>query len=116
MLVLAAALLIARAVYLNSVPQSVLPADAAAALYDTLVRFIRDGLRVLLVIGLVVAAGAFLVGPSAAAVRTRRAVGSGMAWVRARGEAGRAADWSGRHLGWRAQDACCAPRRSASPC
>jgi hypothetical protein len=86
MLVLAAALLIARAIYLNSVPQSVLPADAAAALYDTLVRFIRDGLRVLLLIGLVVAAGAFLVGPSAAAVRTRRAVGSGIARVRARGE------------------------------
>ena len=102
MLVLAAALLIARAVYLNSVPQSVLPADAAAALYDTLVRFIRDGLRVLLLIGLVVAAGAFLVGPSAAAVRTRRAVGSGIDWVRARGEraglrTGPVSTWVGAH-------------------
>ena len=102
MLVLAAALLIARSIYLNSVPQSVLPADAAAALYDTLVRFIRDGLRVLLLIGLVVAAGAFLVGPSAAAVRTRRAVGSGIAWVRARGEraglrTGPVGTWVGAH-------------------
>jgi hypothetical protein len=86
MLVLAAALAIARAIYLNSVPQSVLPADAAAALYDTLVRFVKDGLRVLLVAGLVIAAGAFLTGPSAPAVRTRRAVASGIAWVRDRGE------------------------------
>ncbi|MGH3293786.1 MAG: hypothetical protein ACRDP7_18450, partial [Trebonia sp.] len=70
MLVLAAALAIARGIYLNSVPQSVLPADAAAVLYDTLVRFVREGLRVLLVVGLVIAAGAFLAGPSATAVRT----------------------------------------------
>jgi hypothetical protein len=102
MLVLAAALLIARAIYLNSVPQSVLPADAAAALYDTLVRFIRDGLRVLLLIGLVVAAGAFLAGPSAAAVRTRRAVGQGIGWVRARGQraglrTGPVGTWVGAH-------------------
>jgi hypothetical protein len=102
MLVLAAGLLIARAIYLNSVPQSALPADAAAALYDTLVRFIRDGLRVLLVIGLVVAAGAFLAGPSSAAVRTRRAVGSGIGWVRARGEraglrTGPVGTWVGAH-------------------
>jgi hypothetical protein len=102
MLVLAAALAIARAIYLNSVPQSVLPADAAAVLYDTLVRFVKDGLRLLLVIGLVIAAGAFLVGPSAAAVRTRRAVTSGIGWVRAHGEraglrSGPVGAWAGAH-------------------
>jgi hypothetical protein len=102
MLVLAVALLIARSIYLNSVPQSVLPSDAAAALYDTLVRFIRDGLRILLVIGLVVAAGAFLAGPSTAAVRTRRGVKSGIDWVRARGEehglrTGPVGTWVGAH-------------------
>jgi len=86
MLVLAIALAIARAIYLNSVPQSVLPSDAAAALYDTLVRFIKDGLRVLLLIGLVIAVAAFLAGPSAAAVATRRGVGSGIGWLRDRGE------------------------------
>ena len=86
MLVLAIALAIARAIYLNSVPQSVLPSDAAAALYDTLVRFIKDGLRVLLLIGLVIAVGAFLAGPSSAAVATRRGVRSGIGWVRDRGE------------------------------
>ena len=86
MLVLGAALAIARGIYLNSVPQSTLPADAAAALYDTFVRFIKDGLRLLLVIGLVVAAGAFLTGPSTAAVQTRRAVTAGVDWLRTRME------------------------------
>ena len=102
MLVLAAALAIARGVYLNSVPTSTLPPDAAAVLFDTLVRFIKDGLRVLLVAGLVIAAGAFLTGPSAAAVATRHAARSGLGWVRARGElaglrTGPAGAWTGAH-------------------
>jgi hypothetical protein len=86
MFVLAAGLLIARGIYLNSVPNSMLPADAAAALFDTLVRFIRDGLRTLLVVGLVVAAAAFVTGPSVSAVRTRGAISGGLRWVRERGE------------------------------
>ena len=86
MLLLGAGLLIFRGVYLNSVPASVLPADAAAALFDTLVRFIKEGLRTILVVGLVVAAGAFLTGPSVTAVRTRAAFASGLGWVRAEGE------------------------------
>ena len=93
MLVLAIALAIARTIYLNSVPPTVLPGGAAAALYDTLVRFIKDGLRVLLVIGLVVAAGAFLAGPSSTAVATRRGVGKGIGWLRDRG------DRAGLHTG-----------------
>jgi hypothetical protein len=102
MLVLAAALAILRGVYLNSVPQSTLPPAAAAALFDTLVRFIKDGLRVLLVAGLVIAAGAFLTGPSAAAVRTRQAARSGLGWVRDRGElaglrTGPAGTWTAAH-------------------
>ena len=86
MLVLAAGLLIFRSVYLSSVPNDVLPADAAAALFDTLVRFIKEGLRTILVVGLVVAAGAFLTGPSVTAVRIRRAFSSGLGWVRQSGE------------------------------
>jgi hypothetical protein len=86
MLVLGAALAIARSIYLGSVPSSVLPADAAAALFDTLVRFIKTGLRLLLVVGLIVAIGAFFTGPSATAVRTRGAFSAGLGWVRGRGE------------------------------
>jgi hypothetical protein len=86
MFVLAAGLLVARGIYLNSVPNSKLPADAAAALFDTLVRFIREGLRTLLVVGLVVAAAAFLTGPSITAARTRSAISAGLRWLREHGE------------------------------
>ncbi len=86
MLVLGAGLAIARVIYLNSVPAGVLPADAAAAAFDILVRFIRTALRTLLVLGLVVAVGAFFTGPSAAAVATRSAFSSGLGRLRRGGE------------------------------
>ena len=86
MLVLGAELDIFRTVYLNSVPSSVLSSDAAAVLFDTFVRFIREALRTLLVVGLVVAAGAFFTGPSVTAVRTRSGIASGLGWVRRLGE------------------------------
>jgi hypothetical protein len=86
MLFLGVDLQIFRAIYLNSVPSNVLPSDAAAALFDTFVRFIKDGLRALLVVGLVVAAAAFFTGPSHTAVRTRSAFKSGLDWTRHFGE------------------------------
>jgi hypothetical protein len=79
-------LAIARGIYLNSVPNSVLPSNAAAVLYDTLVRFIKDGLRTLLVVGLIVAIAAFFTGPSVTAVRARGAVTGALGWLRASGE------------------------------
>jgi hypothetical protein len=85
MLVLGAGLTIARAIYLNSVPASA-SADAAAAAFDILVRFIKTGLRTLLVVGLIVAVGAFFTGPSAAAVATRSAFSSGLGRLRRGGE------------------------------
>jgi hypothetical protein len=86
MLVLGLALLIARGIYLNTVPNSVLPGNAAAVIYDTFVRFIKEALRTLLVVGLVVAIGAFFTGPSVTAVRSREAVKSGFDWIRRSGE------------------------------
>src|SRR5215831_10701944 len=86
MVVLGLGLTIFRGVYLNSVPAAVLPADAAAVLYDTLIRFIRDGLRIVLVVGLIVAIAAFFSGPSVTAVRTRGAFKSGFDWLRRSGE------------------------------
>jgi len=86
MLVLGAALLVFRGVYLNSVPNSVFPANAAAAAFDTLVRFIKEALRVLLVVGLIVAIGAFFTGPSTTAVRTRAGFVSAFDWLRSSGE------------------------------
>jgi hypothetical protein len=96
MLVLGAALLIARGIYLSSVPASA-PADAAAAAFDILVRFVKTALRTLLVAGLIVAAGAFFTGPSAAAVRTRHALSSGLARVRRGGESGPGSRWTYAH-------------------
>ena len=86
MLVLAIGLLIARSIYLNSVPPTVLPGDAAAAAYDAMVYFIRVGLRVVLAVGLVVAIGAFITGPSRAAIQTRSALKSWLGWIRNFGE------------------------------
>jgi hypothetical protein len=82
MLLLGGGLAIFRAVYLNTVPASVLPNDAAAAVFDTLVRFIKDGLRLLLVVGLIVALAGFFTGRSATAVQTRAVFGSGLGWIR----------------------------------
>ena len=102
MVVLAIGLLIARTIYLNSVPSNVLPADAASAAYDALVHFLKEGLRVVLAVGLVIAIGAFFTGPSRAAVRTRAALGSGITWLRNLGErrgmsTGPVGQWTYRH-------------------
>lgn len=102
MLVLGIVLAIARGIYLNSVPSSVLPSDAAAVMYDTLVRFIKDGLRILLVVGLIVAIAAFFTGPSVTAVRTRHGLSRGLGWLRSSGEraglrTGPVGSWTYRH-------------------
>ena len=102
MLVPAAGLFIFRGIYLGSVPSNVLPADAAAALFDTLVAFIKQGLRTVLVAGLVVAAGAFLAGPSVTAVWIRGAFARGLGRVRHAGEqagvhTGPAGTWTYAH-------------------
>ena len=102
MLFLGIALTIVRSIYLNSVPTTTLPSDAAAVLYDSLVRFLRQGLRVVGVVALVIAIAAFFIGPSAAAVRSRGAVKSGIDWVRTLGEraglrTGPVGVWTGAH-------------------
>jgi hypothetical protein len=102
MVVLALGLAIFRSVYLNAVPAQVLPHDAAAVLYDTIVRFLRLGLRAVLVLGLVVAAGAFLTGHSVTAVRTRQGLAHGIGWLRGGAEraglrTGPVGVWVGAH-------------------
>jgi hypothetical protein len=67
-----------RSIYLNATPADVLPHDAAAAFYDTLVRFLRLGLRTVLVLGLVVALAGFLTGRSITAVRARAGLSKGI--------------------------------------
>jgi len=86
MLVLAIGLLIARTIYLSSVPSNVLPADAAGAAFDAMVYFIKVGLRVVLAVALIVAIGAFITGPSHTAIQARSGMKSGAGWVRNFGE------------------------------
>jgi hypothetical protein len=102
MLVLAIGLAIGRSIYLSKVPAATLPPDAAAMLFDTFIRFIKDGLRALLVLGLLVATGGFFAGPSVTAARTRRALATGIGRLRTRGEqagvtAGPAGAWTFGH-------------------
>jgi hypothetical protein len=85
MLVLGAALAIGRSVLLGNLPAGA-SAPAASDAYDILVRVLRQWLRVLLVVGLIVAIGAFFTGPSATAVKTRGALKAGLGWVRGSGE------------------------------
>ena len=71
-----------RTIYLDAVPAAVLPHDAAAVLYDTLVAYLRLGLRTVLVLALVVAGGAFVTGTSVTAVRTRQNLAHAVGWLR----------------------------------
>jgi len=82
MVALGAGLAILRVLYLDSVPAEVLPAQTAGVIFDTLVRFLRTGLRAAAVLGLVVALAAFITGPSAAAARTRSALVRGIGSLR----------------------------------
>lgn len=79
MLMLGIGLAVARLAYLDAVPASVLPPDAAAVMFDTVVRFLREGLRAVGLAALVVAAGAFLMGPSKIATTARSTSTTGAA-------------------------------------
>ncbi|MEV6651106.1 hypothetical protein [Streptomyces sp. NPDC051219] len=81
MLLLGTGLTIFRAIYLDRLPPHVYQ-PAAAAVFDTLIRFLRATVRVVGAVALVTAIGAFLVGPSRAAVAVRRACATGIGAVR----------------------------------
>jgi hypothetical protein len=69
--VFALAVAVGRGFYLDSVTSTSLPRDALAATWDTLIRFLRGGLRALMVVGLLVAFFTWLTGPGRTAVRLR---------------------------------------------
>jgi len=82
MVVLGLSLAVFRTIYLDAVPPTVLAHDAAAVLYDTLVAYLRLGLRTILVLALVIAGGAFLTGPSTTALGTRQRLTAGIGRLR----------------------------------
>ena len=131
MLVLGAALNIFRPVYLNAIDPRVLPTDAAAAIYDQLVGFIRLNLRAVLVVALAVAAGAWVTGPVRGG--DAGALSRGVGWLRGGAEhagsghrlvrsgglpvavGGCAASSSGRRC-WSTCSRPTRPERQPSPC
>lgn len=78
MFVLAVALVVARAVYLDQVPADVLSPDAAAAVVDAVTIPLRTALRAVAVLGLVLALGAYLTGDSSSAAAVRSGFGRGL--------------------------------------
>ena len=70
-LVTALALQYARSRYLQGVPAAVLPPDAASVIFDTIVRYLREAIRSLALVGLIFAIGGFLTGPSVTARTVR---------------------------------------------
>ena len=70
-----ASVALGRESYLNAAADGGANPETAAILFDTLVRFLRNGIRVIFLLGVVLAVGAVITGPSAWAVRTRSTVG-----------------------------------------
>ncbi|MFH9012321.1 hypothetical protein ACH4C6_13150 [Streptomyces sp. NPDC017943] len=93
MAVLLVILALVRRVYLDSVPPAALPADAAAAVFDTFVRFLRDSATTLLVVAVVTALIAYLHGPGRLARGVRSTADRGTS------AAGRALGRAGVHTG-----------------
>lgn len=85
MAVTAALLALGRSAYLNVAKNH----DAAAAAFDIVVRYLRNGIRVIAALGIIIALAAFLSGPSRLAVRIREGAKSLI------GGAGRKADEAG---------------------
>ncbi len=101
-LLVAIALVVARRYYLDHLPPAVQSPPAAAAVFDTLLHFLRISLRTAIVLGVVVALGAYLSGagrlPRAVRGGADRAAYSAARWGDAHGvRTGRAGTWTDAH-------------------
>ncbi|MFE9931205.1 hypothetical protein [Streptomyces sp. NPDC005533] len=97
-LVLAIGLVIARRYYLDHLPEQVQSPAAAAAIFDTLVRFLKVSIRTAIVLGIVVALGAYLSGagrlPRGVRGTAERAADSAAGWGATHGvHTGRVGTW-----------------------
>jgi hypothetical protein len=80
-LLLAVGLATGRGIYLDAATKGGLPRDAAAPVYDTLVRMLHTSLRAVLAFSIVVVLAAFLSGPSRLAVAFRDRVRRSASWL-----------------------------------
>ncbi|MFB7589968.1 hypothetical protein [Streptomyces sp. NPDC056169] len=104
-LVLAIGLVIARRYYLDHLPEQVQSPAAAAAIFDTLVRFLRVSIRTALVLGVLVALGAYLSGtgrlPRAVRGFADRTADSAARWGAAHGvHTGKVGTWVDTYRRW----------------
>lgn len=104
-LVVVIGLVVARRYYLDHLPPQVQSKAAAGAVFDTLVRFLRVSLRTAIVLGVVIALGAYLIGPGRLPVAVRgvseRTADSAAAWAyEHRIHTGRAGTWTQAHRRW----------------
>ena len=100
MLILFVIVALLRAVYLKEVVGPNVSTDAASALFAGLVSFLRQGVVVSFLVGLVVALGAALAGPSRPAVWVRESVRSvGEQTKKGRAGLGPVGPWVGRYRG-----------------
>jgi hypothetical protein len=81
MVVLGAALTLARPLYVDAVAGPGLPEDAAVAFYEIVVHWLRIGIRAIGGLALLVAAAAFLTGPSRAALGVRSRFTALVRWL-----------------------------------
>ncbi|MCG2623871.1 hypothetical protein LVY72_18410 [Arthrobacter sp. I2-34] len=93
MILLALGLLIARSYYLGQIPPDAVSPGAAQTLIDALLVPLRTALRMVFVLGLVVALAAFLSGPSSAARMVRRGFTRGADYVTGKVSPGPARPW-----------------------
>jgi hypothetical protein len=93
---------VGRSIYLDAVTSPTLPRDTASAVFDTLVRFLREGVRLIIAVALIVAIGAWLTGPTMVATRlratSRRVVGNAGGAAGSHGfNFGGFGDWVAKH-------------------
>ncbi len=77
MVIVAVALVLGRSAYLNALPGVYFSHDAAKDLFDTLVRFLRSGLRIVLIAALLACLIAWFTGPTSSARASRRVLAAG---------------------------------------
>ncbi|MFE7750403.1 hypothetical protein [Streptomyces sp. NPDC057428] len=104
-LIVAIVLVVARRYYLDHLPPKVLSEAAAAAAFDTLLNFLKVSLRTAIVLGIVTALGAYLVGPGRLPLAVRgtsdRAADSAARWANGHHiRTGRMGTWTQAHRRW----------------
>ncbi len=77
MVVLTIGLLIGRSYYLDGIPPSVLPHNAAADIYAILVRYLRWGVRLIFLTGVLIGLASWVTGTGDVAIKVRTRVAGG---------------------------------------